>query len=189
MSFFGQGIVKGMATTLRHFVTTFVEDLKIFPLRWGTEVVKRRQDPTSKGIVTLQYPEEQRPLPERFRHLPVLLYDTETGLDLCTSCGICAKVCPPQCIWIEQEKDENGKTIPVPKEFIIDTSICMSCGYCAEFCPFDAIKMNHMYELATFERWENWIHDHQDLLISTDYYKQEWPTTSVGEKLERKKIR
>ena len=25
----------------------------------------------------------------------------------------------------------------------------MSCGFCAEICPFDAIKMDHVYELST----------------------------------------
>jgi NADH-quinone oxidoreductase subunit I len=28
----------------------------------------------------------------------------------------------------------------------------MNCGLCAEFCPFDAIKMDHDYELASFRR-------------------------------------
>jgi ferredoxin len=40
-------------------------------------------------------------------------------------CGICAKVCPPQCIWIVQQTDDAGKPIPKPDEFFIDTSVCI----------------------------------------------------------------
>ena len=69
-----------------------------------------------------------------------------------TSCGICAKVCPPQCIWIVQGKGDDGRPRPLATEFYIDASICMSCGFCAEYCPFDAIKMGHEYELASYDR-------------------------------------
>src|SRR5262249_58429080 len=38
--------------------------------------------------------------------------------DWCTSCGICAKVCPPQCIWIVRGSDPNtGRPVPQPTAF------------------------------------------------------------------------
>jgi len=43
----------------------------------------------------------------------------------------------------------TGKAIPAVKEFVIEYDACMSCGLCAEVCPFDAIKMDHDFELAT----------------------------------------
>jgi ferredoxin len=43
----------------------------------------------------------------------------------------------------------TGKPIPAVKEFVIEYDACMSCGLCAEVCPFDAIKMDHDFELAT----------------------------------------
>ena len=71
----------------------------------------------------------------------------------CTSCGICAKVCPPQCIWIERTTNpETKRPVPEPKEFYIDVDICMNCGFCSEYCPFDAIKMDHDYELSVYKR-------------------------------------
>ena len=32
---------------------------------------------------------------------------------------------------------------------MIEYDACMSCGLCAEVCPFDAIKMDHEFELST----------------------------------------
>ena len=89
----------------------------------------------------------------------MLLWDTAKSEDRCTACGICAKVCPPQCIWIVRDKDEKGKPVTRPAEFYIDASICMSCGFCAEFCPFDAIKMNHDYELAVYDRYPQLVYN------------------------------
>jgi len=72
------------------------------------------------------------------------------------SCGICAKVCPPQCIWIVRSNNpETGRPIPEPTEFFIDIDICMNCGLCAEYCPFDAIKMDNDFELSTYDRARN----------------------------------
>ena len=28
----------------------------------------------------------------------------------------------------------------------------MNCGFCAEYCPFDAIIMDHDFELASYDR-------------------------------------
>ena len=82
---------------------------------------------------------ERLPVYERFRVLPVLIYDTEDGNVRCTSCNICAKVCPPQCIWMSQAKSPKGTVVPLPEDFYIDMDVCMNCGLCSEYCPFDAI--------------------------------------------------
>ena len=112
----------------------------------------------AEGIFTVQYPDEKLAVPERFRFVPFLVVEDldnpeRPGHDWCTSCGICAKVCPPQCIWIVRGEDPVTKRpVPEPEAFFIDIDICMNCGYCAEFCPFDAIKMDHDYELASYDR-------------------------------------
>ena len=136
-------------------------------------------------MFTIQYPEERRKLPERFRYIPMLVYDAETGEDRCTACGICAKVCPPQCIWIVRAKDEKGKPITRPAEFFIDTTICMNCGLCAEFCPFDAIKMNHDYEIAAYERMPHLVFDLEELRVPTTYYARIQPTDWAAEEAAR----
>ncbi len=153
MGLMGAGILKGLGVTLRHFVDTYAEDLKYMLNKGGVQQPRplRRQSPKAKGLVTVEYPMERLPLPENFRYIPFLVNDTKIDEIKCTSCGICAKVCPPQCIWIVRTEDPITKRpIPQPKDFFIDTTICMNCGYCAEFCPFDAIKMDHDYELGYY---------------------------------------
>ena len=107
-------------------------------------------------------------------------------MNRCTSCGICAKVCPPQCIWIVRAKDpKTGKPITQPSEFYIDTDVCMNCGYCAEFCPFDAIKMDHDFELADYAREVDHIHDLKRLLKPAGYYASIRPTWNAQEEAAR----
>ncbi len=72
----------------------------------------------SEGIYTVQYPDEKLAVPERFRFVPFLVVEDadhpdRPGHDWCTSCGICAKVCPPQCIWIVRGEDPVTKR-PIP---------------------------------------------------------------------------
>ncbi len=182
---FGTGLLKGLGVTFKRFVDTYVDDVKHIPSRYAYGADAMRQTPDEKGIFTIQYPEEKRALPERFRYIPMLIYDTPKQEDRCTACGICAKVCPPQCIWIVRDTDENGKPIPHPGEFYIDASICMSCGFCSEFCPFDAIKMNHDYELAVYQRYPNLVYNMTELTVPVEYYASIWPTQYKEEEKRR----
>jgi NADH-quinone oxidoreductase subunit I len=184
---FGSGVARGLFTTLKHYVATYADDLKTVTGRKWHPVgpLMGRLDKSTTGYLTVQYPEVKQPAAERFRFNPMLIYEEESGDIRCTSCGICAKVCPPQCIWIVQAKDSSGKTIPQCSEFYIDTSICMQCGFCSEYCPFDAIKMNHDFELSSFERHESWVYDMQELLVSTKYYGATHPTIFAAEEAAR----
>ena len=188
---YGKGIWDGLKVTLSHFVASFVEDFKGGKKRYYTdEGVKQRSSPDAAGIFTVQYPEEKLPVPEEFRFLPFLIYEEdETGhkQDLCTSCGICAKVCPPQCIWIVQTNDpETGRPIPEPEEFFIDMDICMNCGFCSEFCPFDAIKMDHEYEMAVYNRHDKNIFNKEKLSKPIEYYASIRPENFAREDAIRK---
>ncbi|MFN3978937.1 MAG: NuoI/complex I 23 kDa subunit family protein [Caldilinea sp.] len=184
---FGTGLLKGLGVTLKHFTDTFTDDRRKEPSRYEGSIQlddKRRiidQPITQEGLLTIQYPEERRLLPERFRYIPMLIWDTEAGEDRCTACGICAKVCPPQCIWIVRDMDENGKPITRPAEFYIDVAVCMSCSFCTEFCPFDAIKMNHDYELAVYDRYPHLVYDKEELTVPVEYYAALWPTQYAAE--------
>ena len=187
---YGKGIARGLWVTLKHFVDTYLDDIKWFGrLYYTSEGVSRRSSVATKGIFTVQDPEEKLPVPEEFRYIPFLLYDVDeegNHQDRCTSCGICAKVCPPQCIWIVRTNDpETGRPVPEPLEFYIDIDICMNCGYCSEYCPFDAIKMDHDYELSVYDRHKNSIFDKARLSRPTSYYSSIRPTNYQREEAAR----
>ena len=190
---YGLGILKGMAVTFKHFVATYLDDIE-WAAKGGryynNDAFQVRQSLKGRGVTTVFYPEEKLPVPERFRFLPFLVTDDpapgqQWGNDWCTSCGICAKVCPPQCIWIERGKLPNGRPKPQPEKFFIDIDICMNCGFCAEFCPFDAIKMDHDYELASYDRSSAHIHDKERLSKPISYWREIAPKKAEAENAAR----
>ena len=191
MGLLGSGILKGLGVTLRHFINTYAQDLKYMGKAAGLESRPlRRQNPRNHGIVTVEYPKERLDLPENFRYIPFLVNDTTEDEIKCTSCGICAKVCPPQCIWIERTEDPVTKRpVPQPKNFHIDATICMNCGYCAEFCPFDAIKMDHNYELSYYpadQKEARLIPDKDGLLKPDTYHASIHPADWTRELADKK---
>ena len=188
---YGKGILKGLSVTWKRFWETYTEDISWLlrgKKRYNTdEGIRHRSSKDQRGIFTVQFPEERLILPEEARYLPFLVYnempDGKREI-LCTSCGICAKVCPPQCIWIVRSNDPTtGKPIPEPTEFYIDADICMNCGYCAEYCPFDAIKMDHDFEIASYSRN---VYNMELLLKSSEYYKRIRPLNYAREEAARK---
>ena len=98
----------------------------------------------------------------------------------CVACQICERACPPQCIYIEKDYDENGKYIKRPAVFDIDVSVCMSCQICVEVCPFDAIVMNSQFELSTPNRFGGLLLRRDDLLKSNDYYHRIHPEEAAA---------
>lgn len=54
--------------------------------------------------------------------------------DKCTSCGICADVCPYGAIIVDKKAKIPAKVIE---------AACKGCGTCAAECKFDAIRMRH----------------------------------------------
>ena len=188
---YGKGIWEGLKVTLKHFVMSYVDDFRFGSKRYyNEEGIKHRSSANTEGIFTIQYPEEKLISPEEFRFIPFLIYeDGPNGeqQDRCTSCGICAKVCPPQCIWIVQTNNpETGRPIPEPQEFFIDADICMNCGLCAEYCPFDAIKMDHDYELSVYNRHETNIFDKARLSKPASYYANIRPRNYEAEEAIRR---
>jgi NADH-quinone oxidoreductase subunit I len=189
---YGMGILKGLQYTIGHFINSYVADLKYAGKKLTKqEAFETRQGLDAQGIFTVQYPEEKIAVPERFRFVPFLVVEDadhpdRAGHDWCTSCGICAKVCPPQCIWIVRSEDPVTKRpVPEPQAFFIDIDICMNCGFCAEFCPFDAIKMDHDYELASYDRTQHHIHDKERLSKPFSYWRTIAPTTAWEEARDR----
>lgn len=188
---YGKGIWDGLKVTIQHFIMSYVDDFRFGKKRYfSQEGIKHRSSPDVEGIFTIQYPEEKLLAPEEFRFTPFLIYDEGPNgeqQDRCTSCGICSKVCPPQCIWIVQTNDpETGRPIPEPQNFFIDVDICMNCGLCAEYCPFDAIKMDHDFELSVYNRHETNIFDKARLSKPASYYASIRPRNYEAEETIRR---
>jgi NADH-quinone oxidoreductase subunit I len=171
---YGLGIARGLWTVFKHFLDTYTDDLRWLGRRYyNPEALAVRQGPQAAGIFTVQYPEEKLITPEEFRYIPFLLYEVKPDgsfEDRCTSCGICAK---------------TGRPIPAPREFYIDIDICMNCGFCAEYCPFDAIKMDHDFELSSFDRTSAHIFNKEKLSKPVDYYASIRPTNYAREEVVR----
>ncbi|MFB9845249.1 4Fe-4S binding protein [Mucilaginibacter ginsenosidivorans] len=106
-----------------------------------------------EGTNTIQYPKQQLPVPEVGR------YQLEVEIDDCIVCDLCAKICPVDCIDIEQIKateligttsDGSPKRIYAAK-FDIDMAKCMYCGLCTIVCPTECIIMTNQYDRTVFE--------------------------------------
>lgn len=183
---YGVGILKGLTVTLKRLINTFIVDFRWGKKRYNTEEgIAHRMSADATGIFTIQYPEEKLPVPEEFRYIPFLVYEEGENDEKdyrCTACGICAKVCPPQCIWIERGTNpQTGRPVPEAEEFFIDVDICMNCGLCVEFCPFDAIIMDHDYEISVYNRFENNIFDKDKLGKPVSYYESIRPSNYQAE--------
>jgi NADH-quinone oxidoreductase subunit I len=100
--------------------------------------------------VTIEYPEEKRQMAARYRGLPSLRVDPDSGEALCVACGLCARICPTSCLEMHVVPSEEGDR--ELGEFILRAGRCMFCGLCAQVCPVDAITMSEEYELATLTR-------------------------------------
>ena len=59
----------------------------------------------------------------------------------------------------------------------------MNCGFCAEYCPFDAIKMDHNFDIATTSRS---VFNLEKLLKPASYYKEIRPLNYAQEEADRK---
>lgn len=160
----GFGLPKGLAVTAKNFLQSYV---------------------VPERMTTVQYPEQKVPLHENFRSFPFLVYDESPDAPRCTACKICEKECPPQCIYIVEDRDEKGKALRRPKVFDIDYSVCMGCQICVELCPFESIKMDQVYELSTTDRFEGLLVRKEQLLKTADYYEKIHPTEAkpVNEKI------
>ncbi len=100
--------------------------------------------------VVQEYPEVKRPMAPRFRGLPSLRADPDTGEALCVACGLCARICPTSCLEMHVVASEEGDR--ELGEFILKAGRCMFCGLCSQVCPVDAITMSQEYELTVLDR-------------------------------------
>lgn len=110
---------------------------------------------------TVQYPEQSPKLAPRYRGRIVLTRDPD-GQERCVACGLCAVVCPVDCIALQKAEDEAGRWYP--EWFRINFSRCIYCGFCEEACPTDAIQLTPDFEMSEYHR-RNLVYEKPQLLI------------------------
>jgi NADH-quinone oxidoreductase subunit I len=112
--------------------------------------------------VTVQYPDVHRPMPERERGFPVLLWDHEVGEPFCTGCHACERACPTECISVTMKDNPlaaegTSKRRKIVDRFLLDYGRCTRCRICVEVCNFCANAMNNTWqghELSRYDRAE-----------------------------------
>ncbi len=88
---------------------------------------------------TIQYPKEQKPVPERFRGFHI------NDLEKCIGCGNCRDICPCAAITMIDPKEFHlvkpieGTTYLRPR---IDYGRCSYCGLCVEICPTGSLNLS-----------------------------------------------
>ena len=136
---FAKELARGLATTLRELVSK---------------------------PVTIEYPEEKRPVRQRFKGRHVLKrYDN--GLEKCIGCSLCSAACPADAIFVESAYNTDDERYSPGERYArvyeINMLRCIYCGYCEDACPTEAIVLGDNYELSFYDR-HSAIYDKQVLI-------------------------
>lgn len=104
------------------------------------------------------YNPRRRTFTERFEYpeLPVTVSPRYRGfhrynLGVCTACGLCARACPVDCIYVGREKATDRKGFQVTS-FTIDYTKCLFCALCTEGCQTAGLLMGSSHDLSCYSR-------------------------------------
>lgn len=153
-----------------------------------------------RSPVTAQYPEPDKRLSiaNRFMGFPALLWDYSVDEPYCTSCMVCIRECPTECMsatMTDNPLHAEGKSRrrKIVETFEINLGRCILCGICVDVCNFDAIEMSSEHELSKYQRDGNRV----DLPLLLDMGKEfqkdtGWQPTqakNIGAPMEAEKVR
>lgn len=111
---FGKGLIKGLQITMKEF--------------WAPKF-------------TVQYPEQQHPVPDRFHG------KFELEPDTCIACGLCVNACPNKVISLKKEKVGKKQYLT---EYRMDIQYCLFCGLCVEACNKDALRFTKVFNMCQY---------------------------------------
>jgi formate hydrogenlyase subunit 6/NADH:ubiquinone oxidoreductase subunit I len=94
--------------------------------------------------MTVKFPYEAIPIPEGYRGEHVL------DIEKCTSCTLCAMICPNRAIEMVEAPPEYKATYP-KKYPRIDLGKCCFCGLCQDICPQGGLTLSKNFFLSTFD--------------------------------------
>jgi NADH-quinone oxidoreductase subunit I len=120
-----------------------------------------------KKKVTVQYPEQKKPVPTRIYRGVHRLNRDERGRVACVACFMCETACPAHCIHIEGGESPWPDREKYPVKFDIDELRCIYCGMCEEACPVDAIELTPEYSIVGLTR-DEMVFDKEKLLEMFD---------------------
>ncbi len=152
MSYF-KDIAIGIRTTLTGLGLTFRHLRAATGRRTPIGIESDNYFDRQNGLVTLQYPHEQLPIPDNGR------YRLHNEMDDCIVCDKCAKICPVDCIDIEPiravgevGRASDGSPIRLyAAKFDIDMAKCCYCGLCTVVCPTECLTMEKAFDYSTYE--------------------------------------
>ena len=120
--------------------------------------------------VTTSYPRQKRAKPDRL-HGRHVLNRYEDGMEKCIGSGLCAGVCPANCIYVRGA--DNPEDAPVsPGErygFVYEINYlrCIHCDLCVEACPTEAITETKLFEFS-FTNRSDAIYTKAELLVDAE---------------------
>jgi NADH-quinone oxidoreductase subunit I len=162
-----KGLLLGFGLAMKHF-------FRAFNRRKPVGVADEAYFQQPEGLVTLNYPQESLPVPDKGR------YRLHNEIDDCIVCDLCAKICPVNCITIESVKatedigitsDGTKKRLYAPV-FDIDMAKCCFCGLCTTVCPTDCLTMTNVYDFPEVDI-KNMIYHFTDLTPEQAQEKRE----------------
>lgn len=138
-----------MLYSLKGLLLTFISTVN------GFRQPVTRQYPSTGNL--LKRKAAPTPVQPRFMGFPALTWDGEVGEPFCTSCMVCIRNRPTQCMsanMIDNPLQQEGKSHrrKIVDTFEINLNRCILCGICVEVCNFDAIVMSHEHEMSTYQR-------------------------------------